>query len=121
MGNTPSIPIISDRPAFLIERMITPEITIGIISGPSQTQGLKWKEEYYPLEACQEYDEKIIFQFENQHFLELARGFGGIIHYTLTTPTEKKLGQVSDTIRRMYKKISLNSDELDKIIRIFQC
>jgi hypothetical protein len=119
MGNTPSFPNI--RPAFLIERIITPEITIGIISGPNHYQALKWKGEYFNLEAIQEYDEKIIFQFEGQHFLEIARGFEDIIHYTLTTPSEKKIGQISDTVRKFYKKIGMNSDELDKIARIFQC
>jgi hypothetical protein len=115
MGNFPSI-----KPAFLIERMITPEITIGIISGPNQTQGLKWNGQYFPLEAVQEYDEKIVLQFEGQHFLEIARGFEGILHYTLTSPSEKKIGQISDTVRKFYKKIGMNSDELDKIARLFQ-
>lgn len=118
MGNTPSFPSI--KPAFLVERMITPEIIIGIISGPNQAQALKWKGEYFILEACQEYDDKIVFQFEGQHFLEISRGFGGILHYTLTSPTEKKIGQISDTVRKFYKKIDMNSDELDKIARLFQ-
>jgi hypothetical protein len=121
MGNTPSFPNINfKKPAFLIERMITPEITIGIISGPNQVQGIKLNDEYFHLEACQEYDEKIVFQFEGQHFLELSLGFKGILHYTLTSPTEKKIGQISDTVRKFYKKISMNSNDLDKIERLFQ-
>lgn len=115
MGNTPTTPILN---SFLIERIITPDIYIGVKTGGKQA--LKWKGGYYELEACQEYDEKIIFQFENQHFLEISKGFGGIIHYTITTPDEKQIGQVSDTIRKMYKKISMDSDELDKIVRLFQ-
>jgi sulfur relay (sulfurtransferase) DsrC/TusE family protein len=113
MGNTPSMPC-----SFLIQRIITPDIYIGIKSGGKQA--FKWKDRCYELQNCQEYDEKIIFQFENQYFLELSKGFGDIIHYTITTPDEKHIGQISDTIRKMHKKISMNSDELDKIYKLFQ-
>jgi hypothetical protein len=115
MGNTTSI----QSSALIIQRMITPDIYIGIKSTEGK-QALKLKNEYYLLEGYQEYPEKIIFQFEGQHFLEFTRGLGDNIHYTLTSPNEKQIGQVNDTIRKFYKKISMNSDELDKIQRLFQ-
>lgn len=115
MGNTPPIRILN---SFLIERIITPQIYIGVKAGGKQA--LKWKDEYYPLEGCQEFDDSIIYQFENQHFLEFSKGVDGIINYTITTPTEKQIGQVSDIIRKNYKTIGMNSNELDKIYRLFQ-
>jgi hypothetical protein len=115
MGN-----LFSNTPAksFLIERMITPDIYFGVLSGG--IQGLRWREGYYKLVTCQEYDDRIVYQFEDQVFLEFSRGFNDTIQYTIQFKEEKQIGQIHDTVRKTYKDIGMDSEELDKIIRLLK-
>lgn len=112
--------IFSKEPSntFIIERMITPDIYIGIQAGGNQS--LRYNSVYYKLISCQEYDNKIIYEFENQVFLEFSKGYDEVIQYTLTTPNEIHIGQITEIIRKTYKDINMDSKELDKIVRLFQ-
>lgn len=114
MGNSPSTPLLE---SFLIERLITPEISIGIKSGGMQS--LRWRSGFHGLVACQEFEDRVVYQFEDQFFLEFSKGFGGVIYYTLSSPFEKQIGQVPVAITSSYKIIDMNSPELDKVMRLF--
>jgi hypothetical protein len=115
MGN-----LFSNTPSktFLIERMITPDIHFGILAGGDQ--GLRWKEECYKLVTCQEYDDKIVYQFNGQVFLEFSKGFNDEIQYTIQTDGEKYIGQINGFVRKTYKDIGMNSNDLDKLVRLFK-
>jgi hypothetical protein len=115
MGN-----LFSNTPvkSFLIERMITPDIHFGILTGG--IQGLRWREGYYKLITCQEYNDKIIYQFDCQIFLEFSRGFNDEIQYTIQMEGEKQIGQIDGFVRNTYKNIGMDSDDLDKLVRLFK-
>jgi hypothetical protein len=78
--------------------------------------------------GCQEYETRILYLFnrfgqgELAHdvFLEFSMGYEGQVYYRINDELgANELGEVSDSVRRMFKKISMNSEELDKVSRLF--
>ena len=110
MGNTKSLP------AFLFERVITDEITIGVCN--NSKQGLRYNNIMYYYKKMIDNRNKLVYQFENEQtdqiFLILEKCDNNI-SYIFEINNEKHIGIINETIRKHSKKIDYQSQELDKI------
>lgn len=115
MGNTP-ISSIKKEPAFLIERIISSEIMIGICN--NQKQGLRFNNVMYYFKNLIELNDKLIYQFENnetdQVFLTLEK-FDSNVSYILEINNKKHIGKIEEIIQKASKRIDFQSKEIDKI------
>jgi len=110
MGNTKSLP------AFILERVISSEITIGICN--NSKQGLRYNDVMYYYKNIIEHKNKLMYQFENdetdQVFLILEKCEDNV-SYVLEINNYKNLGYINETIKKFSKRIDYQSEELDKI------
>ena len=116
MGNTIYTPIKKNIPTFLIERTISNEITIGICN--KQKQGLRFDNIIYNFKNLIELKDKLIYQFENnetdQVFWIIERN-DNKISYILEIDNKKRIGNISEIIKKNGKRIDFQSKEIDKI------
>jgi len=110
MGNTKSLP------AFIMERVISSEITIGICN--NSKQGLMFNNVMYYYKNLIEHKNKLMYQFENdetdQVFLILEKCENNV-SYILEINNKKHIGIINETIIKYGKSIDYQSQELDKI------
>ena len=110
MGNTKSLP------AFLFERPLSDEITIGVCN--NSKQGLRFNNIMYYYKKMIEQRNKLVYQFENketdQIFLILEKCDNNI-SYILEINNEKHIQNINETIIKYSKTIDYKSHELDKI------
>lgn len=125
MGNTlPVFKTYKQCPAFLIERLISSDIIIGI---SKEGCGIKFNErkEYFPLINCIKYENKVDYQFgtNNEVFLTIQktgrineRYNKNILGYELKIYDKTIIGEVLP----IYKTIGMNSEDFDYIADLIE-
>jgi hypothetical protein len=120
-----------------IERMIAAEcdflpanqsednIRVGVIgnsdpANPLSHQAIRFGDsDAYRLQSFTKGENTLIYKFEKNVNLTLMKRRDSIL-YNLKTPEFDVTREINPTIVRMYKSISMASDELDKIGELFQ-
>lgn len=123
MGNTASqIPQSMPKDYFIIDRIIAPSVTIGVSKALNtenrlSSQGIRYIEKgpIHRLEEFKEFQNCLEYKFEKDVSLSLCK-VNEEVMMTLKTPEQGVSIQKIDPIfRRVYKPISMVSEELDKI------
>ena len=115
MGNTKSLPF------FILERVISSEITIGICN--NSKQGLRFNNVMFYYKNLIKHKNKLMYQFENdetdQVFLILEKCENNV-SYVLEINGKKHIGNINNTIIKYVKSIDYQSNELDKMFDFIQ-
>lgn len=110
------------RDYFIIDRIIAPSVTVGVGKALNpenrlSSQGIRYVEKgpIYRLEEFKEFQNCLEYKFEKDVSLSLCK-VNEEVMMTLKTPEQGVSIQKIDPIfRRVYKPISMVSEELDKI------